>query len=389
MRNLVRGLLAAVLLAALPVVSDAAVMIGVSVNIAPPALPVYVQPPCPAAGYIWIPGYWAWADDGYYWVPGTWELAPTVGFLWTPGYWGWESGAYLWHGGYWGPHIGFYGGINYGFGYGGVGYEGGYWRGSQFYYNRSVTNISNTNITNVYNRTVVNNVTVNRVSFNGGAGGVAARPSTAELRAAGEHHVGLTPVQRQHEQKARGDTTLRASVNGGRPPIAATQRPAAFSGRGVVAARGAAPAGAAHPAGPAHGAAMNRSDRPPQVQRPAMTNRAGGPQADRPPQTQRPTMANRAGGPQADRPPQAQRPAITNRAGGPQADRPMMNQQRSPYPGAGRAGPEPAPHAAPGYPQGRGPAQPGGAPAHQGAPRERQGSPRPGSERQEEHGRGQ
>src|SRR5438874_13686816 len=83
MRSLVRGLLAAVLLAALPVMSDAAVMIGVSVNIAPPALPVYVQPPCPAAGYIWIPGYWAWADDGYYWVPGTWELAPTVGFLWT------------------------------------------------------------------------------------------------------------------------------------------------------------------------------------------------------------------------------------------------------------------------------------------------------------------
>src|SRR5438105_734371 len=299
MRNLVRGLLAAVSLAALPVLSDAAVMIGVSVNIAPPALPVYVQPPCPAAGYIWIPGYWAWADDGYYWVPGTWALAPTVGFLWTPGYWGWESGAYLWHGGYWGPHIGFYGGINYGFGYDGVGYEGGYWRGSQFYYNRSVTNISNTNITNVYNRTVVNNVTVNRVSFNGGAGGVAARPSAGELRAAGERHVGLTPVQRQHEQKARGDTTLRASVNGGRPPIAATQRPAAFSGRGVVAAHGAAPAGAAHPAGPAHVAAMNRSDRPPQAQRPAITNRAGGPQADRPSQAQRPAITNRAGGPRS------------------------------------------------------------------------------------------
>src|SRR5438067_2526851 len=369
MRNLVRGLLAAVLLAALPLASNAALFVGVSVDIAPPALPVYVQPPCPAAGYLWVPGYWAWADDGYYWVPGTWALAPTVGFLWTPGYWGWEGGAYLWHGGYWGPHVGFYGGINYGFGYDGVGYEGGYWRGSQFYYNRSVTNISNTNITNVYNRTVVNNVTVNRVSFNGGPGGVAARPSAGELRAVRERHVGLTPLQRQHEQKARGDTTLRASVNGGRPPIAATPRPAAFSGRGVVAARGAAPAGAAHPAGPAHGAAMNGSDRPPQAQRPAMTNRAGGPQADRPPQ--------------------AQRPAMSNRGGGPPTERPMMNQQRGPYPGAGRAGPEAAPRAAPGYPQGRAPAQPGGAPAHQGPARERQTGPRPGSERQEEHGRGQ
>src|SRR5256885_1274651 len=201
MRTLVRGLLAAVSLAALPVMSDAAVMIGVSVTIAPPALPVYVQPPCPAAGYIWIPGYWAWADDGYYWVPGTWALAPTVGFLWTPGYWGWESGAYLWHGGYWGPHIGFYGGINYGFGYDGVGYEGGYRRGSQFYYNRSVTNISNTNITNVYNRTVVNNVTVNRVSFNGGPGGVAARPPNAEPRGVREHPPRRTRGQRAPGQK--------------------------------------------------------------------------------------------------------------------------------------------------------------------------------------------
>src|SRR6266480_2397759 len=215
MRNLVRGLLAAVLLAALPVMSDAAVMIGVSVNIAPPALPVYVQPPCPAAGYIWIPGYWAWADDGYYWVPGTWELAPTVGFLWTPGYWGWESGAYLWHGGYWGPHIGFYGGINYGFSYGGVGYEGGYWRGSQFYYNRSVTNISNTNVTNVYNRTVINNVTVNRVSFNGGAGGLHVRPTTHELSAEHERHFEPTTMQREHQHFASTNRDFREAVNHG------------------------------------------------------------------------------------------------------------------------------------------------------------------------------
>src|SRR5260370_1423917 len=78
MRNLIRGLTAAVLLAALPVISDAGVLIGVSVNIAPPVLPVYVQPPCPAAGYIWIPGYWAWGDEDYYWVPGTSALAPAA-----------------------------------------------------------------------------------------------------------------------------------------------------------------------------------------------------------------------------------------------------------------------------------------------------------------------
>ena len=367
MRNLVRGLLAAVLLAALPVISDAGVLIGVSVNIAPPVLPVYVQPPCPSPGYIWIPGYWAWGEGDYYWVPGTWALAPTVGLLWTPGYWGWANGVYLWNAGYWGPHVGFYGGVNYGFGYGGRGYEGGYWRGSQFYYNRSVTNISNTNITNVYNRTVINNTTVNRVSFNGGAGGVAARPSAAELRAGSEHHVGLTAVQTQHEQKARADTTLRASVNGGRPPIAATQRPAAFSGHGVVAARGAAPAGQAH------AAAMNRSDRPPQAQRPAMSNRAGGAPVDRPPQAQHP-------GPTVNQ----QVREHGNAAAPP---------PRSPSPGAGRAGPEAGPRGAPGYPQARGPAQPARAPAQPARapaqPAQRQGAPRQGSEhQQEDHGRG-
>lgn len=28
----------------------------VSINIAPPPLPVYVQPPMPSAGYLWTPG---------------------------------------------------------------------------------------------------------------------------------------------------------------------------------------------------------------------------------------------------------------------------------------------------------------------------------------------
>src|ERR1700733_3834557 len=91
------------ILGALPCASFSQVSVGVSITVAPPELPVYEQPICPAANYIWTPGYWAWGPGGYYWVPGTWVLAPAVGLLWTPGYWGWGSGAYLWHGGYWGP----------------------------------------------------------------------------------------------------------------------------------------------------------------------------------------------------------------------------------------------------------------------------------------------
>jgi len=110
------------------------VAIGVSVNFAPPELPVYEQPICSGEGYIWTPGYWAWDDeDGdYYWVPGTWVSAPEPGFLWTPGYWGWGGGAFVFHEGYWGPRVGFYGGINYGYGYFGHGYEGGRWTADVF-----------------------------------------------------------------------------------------------------------------------------------------------------------------------------------------------------------------------------------------------------------------
>ena len=226
--------------------SQAFVTIGVSINIAPPELPVYEQPPVPGPGYLWTPGYWAWGDGDYYWVPGTWVLAPQPGYLWTPGYWGWNEGVYVWYGGYWGPHIGFYGGVNYGFGYGGHGYDGGYWDHGAFRYNGAYNNIhGNTQITNIYNKTVINNTTVTHVSFNGGTGGVQARPGLQELAA--EHDKHLTPVSAQlrHEHGARGNPQLRASFNHGQPPIAATARPAVFSGQGVVPAHGAA---MAHPA---------------------------------------------------------------------------------------------------------------------------------------------
>jgi hypothetical protein len=209
--------------------------VSVSVTIAPPVLPVYEQPPCPGDGYIWTPGYWAYGPDGYYWVPGTWATPPTVGLLWTPGYWGWHEGVYLWNVGYWGPHVGFYGGVNYGFGYVGTGYAGGYWRGRTFFYNRSVNNVRITNV-HIYNRTVINNVAVNRVSYNGGHGGIGARPTHEQERWTRERHFEPTGVQTRHEHEAGSNRAFLASENHGRPAIAATARPGEFHGRGVVAA---------------------------------------------------------------------------------------------------------------------------------------------------------
>lgn len=229
--------LLAFLIVAVPVSSFAAVFI--SVGIAPPPLPVYEQPWCPGPGYIWTPGYWAYGDDGYFWVPGTWVLAPQVGFLWTPGYWGWGGSAFIWHVGYWGPTIGFYGGVNYGFGYTGYGYAGGYWRGRNFYYNRSVNQVNVTNIHNTYNTTVVNNTTVNRVSYNGGNGGINARPNAAQEAALRGRHIAPTSMQTQHEQLARSDRAQLASVNHGQPQVAATPKPTAFHAAGVVKAKNA------------------------------------------------------------------------------------------------------------------------------------------------------
>jgi WXXGXW repeat (2 copies) len=244
-----------------PTKSSAQIGVGISVHIGPPALPVYVQPPCPAAGYLWTPGYWAYGDDGYYWVPGTWVMAPEPGFLWTPGYWGWGGGLYAWHGGYWGSHIGFYGGVNYGFGYGGVGFEGGRWDHGVFAYNRSVTNVNTTVINNTYNKTVINNnTTVNRTSFNGGTGGTTAQPTAAERSAESEHHVQPTSAQMDHQHQASTNRAQLASVNGGKPAVAASPKPGVFSGKGVVQAKAAGgPAGNAnHPA-----ANTAKTDRPP------------------------------------------------------------------------------------------------------------------------------
>jgi len=222
--NLIRNVLVGAALAIAPAASFAGVF--VSVTIAPPILPVYTQPICPGDGYLWNPGYWAYGDAGYYWVPGVWVRPPQVGLLWTPGYWGWGGGAYLFHAGYWGPHVGFYGGVNYGFGYGGVGFGGGRWVGGCFAYNTAVMNVNSVSIHNTYvDRTVINTNIGVRTSFNGGAGGIQAHASAQELSYTHESHVAATAEQQNHMQTASADRSNLASVNGGRPQNAAFSRP--------------------------------------------------------------------------------------------------------------------------------------------------------------------
>lgn len=244
--------------------------IGVAITIGPPPLPVYEQPICPEDGYLWTPGYWAYDYDvnDYYWVPGTWVAAPEVGFLWTPGYWGWGGDAFIFHEGYWGPEVGFYGGVNYGFGYGGVGYEGGRWEGGHFSYNTYVNHVDTAIIHNTYN-TRLTHVSENHVSYNGGNGGVEARATPQEESYGNQHHVGPVAAQTQHIQEARSNPELRAAANHGKPPIAATAKAGDFK-NGVVEAR---QAGGEYKAPPASAARSNEGH-PENEARPGMEDRS-------------------------------------------------------------------------------------------------------------------
>ncbi len=173
----IRSLVLAAAVSIIPAASYAGVFVSIGIG-APPVLPVYAQPICPAAGYIWTPGYWAYDDQaGYYWVPGAWVLAPYTGALWTPGYWGWGNGGYFWHAGYWGPHVGFYGGVNYGFGYFGRGYEGGYWDHDRLRLQPLGDQREHRQRAQRLQQERVNNYNTTRVSFNGGHGGVQMRPT--------------------------------------------------------------------------------------------------------------------------------------------------------------------------------------------------------------------
>ncbi|MBV8495921.1 MAG: YXWGXW repeat-containing protein [Gammaproteobacteria bacterium] len=221
----------AVLIAGAPLFGAAA--IGVSITVAPPALPVYEQPPMPRVGLIWTPGYWSYGPEGYFWVPGAWVEPPEVGLLWTPGYWEWSDGVFVWSAGYWAPEVGFYGGVNYGFGYPGHGYVGGHWRGREFYYNSAVNNISNVRVRNLYSQRVENGLSASRVSYLGGPGGVVARPTAQERAVADARHVSPTSAQTRERASASSRRELLASVNHGRP-LAGTRVPEGERARGSL-----------------------------------------------------------------------------------------------------------------------------------------------------------
>ncbi len=312
----VRSLLFTCVLLALSAAAFA--QFSVSVSFAPPELPVYEQPLCPGDGYLWTPGYWAYGSDydDYYWVPGTWVQAPEPGLLWTPAYWGWGNNGYVFNEGYWGTHVGFYGGVSYGFGYSGDGYEGGRWQGGQFYYNRTVNNVSVTNIHNTYNTTITN-TTINRVSYNGGSGGITVRATAQQESFSHEKHIAPVAAQTQQAQAAHTNPQQRASTNHGTPAVAATPKSGEFHSGTVAAkptgtpyARAAVPPAAARPENNAAPTARPATKTPPETNRAEPTRQpAAKPEPTRAPMAQ----PNNKPAPQPEPAPRSQTPAPSER----------------------------------------------------------------------------
>ena len=153
--------------------------------------------------------------------------------MWTPPYWGWSGGLYVFHGGYWGPHVGYYGGVNYGFGYSGIGFVGGIWRGHDFVYNTAVVHVNNVYVHNTYvDRTVVERNTIvneHHVAYSGGPGGINHQATAEERSAMHEQHMAATSVQQQHMQAARSDKSFYAKNNGGHPQTMAAERPMGYN----------------------------------------------------------------------------------------------------------------------------------------------------------------
>ena len=218
------------LFCAAPSFSQISAVISISAGFAPPELPIYEQPPCPIDGYIWTPGYWAFSDGDYYWVPGVWVDPPEIGFLWTPAYWLFVDGIYRWNRGYWGRHVGFYGGVNYGYGYFGTGFGGGRWEGRHFRYNRAAANIGHNFGRHAYEDRSVVHENNRRTSYNGGAGGINLHADQHEQAAFMEQHHAATPEQRSHQKVARSDNGQFMKVNHGQPAHAAVSNPREYRG---------------------------------------------------------------------------------------------------------------------------------------------------------------
>jgi len=84
-----------------PTLSHAAVGVGISVDIAPPA-PRVVAVPAPRRGYVWAPGYWDYRGHRHEWIEGRW-VRERPGFVYAAPVWEQREGHWVLNRGGWHP----------------------------------------------------------------------------------------------------------------------------------------------------------------------------------------------------------------------------------------------------------------------------------------------
>jgi hypothetical protein len=201
---------------------------SVSTAAPPPPLPEEQQPTLPEDGDLWTPGYWYWRNPGYIWIPGAWVRPPQVGVLWTPPYWSSAGAVFVFHPGHWGGTVGYYGGVNYGYGYSGNGYNGGHWIGNSFAYNSAINRVNPSLVGHAYAESMPNQGSRGVVQSSRGIVSFSGAPRTAAAHTDAIHQSQprafstpiTTTVQRTVEPARNAAELTRPAAGGTAAPTA-------------------------------------------------------------------------------------------------------------------------------------------------------------------------
>ena len=98
-RKALIGAVLAIAAAGIPTAGNAARLVVVDVDVAPPPERVEVVP-APRAGYVWAPGYWRWERGRHVWVRGYW-VRGRRGYHWVPHRWEEHERRWRFEAGHW------------------------------------------------------------------------------------------------------------------------------------------------------------------------------------------------------------------------------------------------------------------------------------------------
>ena len=188
---------------------------GISVAVAPPALPVLAYRPNWISDHVWMPNDWVYGSENPQWIPGTWIM---LGVLETPGYLGGAAVARVWRAGYGKADIRLQvTGLEQIVGE----YDREYQPNGVFSYSPTLNKFSSNSLIKLDGN--VSDTSLSAVRYSGGRGAITAQ----------EQPIPAPALQIQNQQAARTNHPPVAPSKRGKSAIAAIPKPGDFS-HGVV-----------------------------------------------------------------------------------------------------------------------------------------------------------